>query len=94
MDAHPSPLRQSGCDVRQGIHDDQKDSRARLVTTHLFSSRPFAHNHLVAVLGALGTRLARALAFGIPAPDGHGMLVRLGFTTTTSMRMVVTKTKT
>lgn len=58
------------------------------ITCRLPSPRPLRHNHLVAVLMALGARLACTSTLAEPAPDGAWLLVTLGFTTTTSMRMI------
>lgn len=47
-------------------------------------------HHFVAAFWSLGSRFACPLAFGWPAPYRHRMLIGLGFTASTTVRMVTT----
>jgi hypothetical protein len=61
-----------------------------LVTALLFAPWPFANDHFVAVLGPLRTWLSGPFALRVPAPNRNRMLVRFRFTSSTSVRVVVT----
>ena len=58
------------------------------IASFLLPARPLLDNHLVAILWAFRAGLTRPFPLGLPAPDGHWVLIGLGFTTSTSMRMV------
>lgn len=59
-------------------------------TTLLNTSRSFTNNHFVTVLGTLGTRFPRTGTLSAPTPDRHGIFIGLGFSTSTTVWMVVT----
>jgi hypothetical protein len=54
-----------------------------------FASGTLANDHLITVLGSLRSGFSCPRTFRTPAPNRHRMLVRLGFSTTTTVRMVV-----
>jgi hypothetical protein len=49
----------------------------------------YVRDHLITVLGSLGSRFSCSRTFRTPAPNRCRMLVRLGFSMTTTVRMVV-----
>ena len=63
---------------------------SRLARPLFLSPRPLTDDHLVAVLRSLGSRPPRPGTLGTPTPNRDGVLVGLGFTSSTTMRMVAT----
>ncbi len=54
----------------------RRDYRRLLVTSLFLSTRPLPNYHFIAVLRSLGARFPGAFTLGLPAPNGHGVLVR------------------
>ncbi len=59
-----------------------------LVTALFLASWSLPYHHLVTVLWTFRTRLARTLALSQPTPNRTRLLITLGLSSTTSMRMV------
>ena len=66
----------------------QRTTVPRLQTPLLLAPRTLANNQLVAVLGALRSRLTRTFALREPAPDRARLLVTLRLATTSSVRVI------